>query len=82
MINWHDIEDLTSEAEQITVLAQTVEDAMNYGPSTPDAYFGALSLLTSLTHTHAEKLELLFKTEMCVSRKANEDGEENPKKRI
>ena len=63
MIDWHDIEDLAYEAEQLAVLSMTIDDAMNYGPSTPDAYFGALSLLTTMAQTHAKKLDALYQKE-------------------
>jgi len=64
MINWQEIEDLGTEAEQLATMAQAVEDAIAYGPFTEKAYHGALTLLTSLIRQHAQKIKNVLNVEI------------------
>lgn len=64
MIDWKEVEALGTEAEQLATMAQTVEDAIAYGPFTEKTYHGALSLLTTLIHQHARKIHDVLHTEL------------------
>ncbi len=64
MIDWQEIEALGTEAEQLATMAQTVEDAIAYGPFTEKTYHGALSLLTALIHQHAQKINVVLHAEL------------------
>jgi hypothetical protein len=68
MINWQDIEDLGFEAELLTNMALTIEDAMSYGPGTAAEYLRTLSLLRTLLLQHADKLNVLVKAELTVQK--------------
>jgi len=64
MIDWQEIEELGTEADQLATMAQTVEDAIAYGPFTEKYYHGALSLLTTLMRQHAQKINDVLHTEL------------------
>lgn len=67
MIDWHDIEDRGYEAEQLAILATTIEDAINYGPSDAKVYLGSLSLLGKLLSEHARKLNTIAQAEIRLT---------------
>ena len=64
VIDWHDIEDLGFEAEQLASMAQAIDDAIMYGPSSAVAHQGALSLMIALMNQHAEKLQSIVGIEL------------------
>ena len=64
MIDWHDIEELGYEAEQLASMAQAIDDAIMYGPSSAEAHQGALSLMIGIMRQHAEKLQSIVGDEL------------------
>jgi len=72
MIDWQEIEDLSTEADQLATMAQTVEDAIAYGPFTEKTYHGALSLLTTLMRQHAQKINSVLHAEIKDLREEKE----------
>ena len=79
MIEWREIDELSIEAKQLADLAMTVEDAMSYGPLSPETYLGALSLLQDLLHAHAKKLGAVVKNELEIHKRAESGVIENRK---
>ena len=73
MINWHDIEDLEHEAEQLATMALTIDDAISYGPSSPEVYHGSVALLIELMHRHTRNINLIVANELKALRSQGVD---------
>ena len=54
------MEDLSMDAERMATLTTTIYTAINYGPSTAEAYIESLTLLEDLLDAHAKKLKGLM----------------------
>ena len=72
MIKWYDVETLGTEAAQLANLSLTIEAAMSSGHPTADTYLGSMSILTTLMHEHANKLNSLMQEELKELRSPNQ----------
>ncbi len=63
MADWVELDKCSEQVKNLAVLAETIHDAMYYGPHTEAAYLDSLALLGTLLKDQAAKLDALTQKE-------------------